>query len=260
MIAVRDITATAGAKTLLEGINAEFLPGKMNLIVGPNGAGKSSLIKILCKQLKPQTGSVSFDGVDAAGISLESFAKFRAVLSQNIDMAFPLTVEEVVMMGRYPHFVGKPGPHDIQAVKEAMALFDVIDFRDRNYLTLSGGERQRVHFARVMSQIWYPEEGKSRYLLLDEPLTFLDVHYQFAFMHQLRQLLSQSSLVIVGVVHDLNLASRFADHILLLHQGKVLSAGAPSSVLTTEHVKQAFQLEPLIYENAKSGGRYLFFE
>lgn len=260
MIVIDHITAKAGSKVLLQDISAEFRPGKMNLIVGPNGAGKSSLIKVLCRQLNPASGAVTFDGTKAADISLESFAKFRAVLSQNIDMAFPLSVAEVVMMGRYPHFVGTPGAHDTNAVEEAMHLFDVWDFRNRNYLTLSGGERQRVHFARVLSQIWYHEEGRSRYLLLDEPLTFLDVHYQFQFMRQLKTLLAQPSLVVVGVVHDLNLASRFADSVLLLKDGRMLASGLPSEVLTAPLVKEAFQIEPFIHENEKSGARYLFFE
>ncbi len=127
-----------------------------------------------------------------------------------------------------------------------------------DYLTLSGGEKQRVHFARVVAQIWYPIKESCRYLVLDEPLTFLDVHYQFHFMRKLQELLKQQDIVIVGVVHDLNLAAKFADHLILLHQGKLLAAGTKKEVLTKEHMKTAYRLEPII--NSDEKGMYLFFE
>ncbi len=129
---------------------------------------------------------------------------------------------------------------------------------DRDYLTLSGGEKQRVHFARVLAQIWHPARGKSRYLFLDEPLTFLDIYYQFEFMEKLQQLLKQGDLVMVAVVHDLNLAARFADQILLLHQGKVLACGSKDQVLTQENIRTAFRVEAsLVRENDQS--LYLLF-
>src|SRR6185295_15517836 len=136
-----------------------------------------------------------------------------------IEIAFPLKVWEVVMMGRYPHFTTQPGSRDEQAVEEAMRYFEVWPMAERDYITLSGGEKQRVNFARVLSQVWYPQPGQMRYLLLDEPLTFLDVNYQYQFMHKLQALTEKNDLVIVGVVHDLNLAIRFADTVLLLNEG-----------------------------------------
>jgi iron complex transport system ATP-binding protein len=113
---------------------------------------------------------------------------------------------------------------------------------------LSGGEKQRVHFARVLAQVWFSAPGKSRYLFLDEPLTFLDIYYQFEFMAKLRELLKLGDLVIVGVVHDLNLAARFADKIMLLHAGRVLACGSKSEVLTPENIKAAFRLQPKIIQ------------
>ena len=149
-------------------------------------------------------------------------------------------------MGRYPHFTGKPAPQDEAACLEAMQFFDVSGLAGRNYLTLSGGEKQRVHFARVVSQIWYPVKECCRYLILDEPLTFLDVHYQFDFMYKLQELLKNKDLVVIGVVHDLNLAARFADKIILLHQGKILADGDIRTVLTKENILTAYQIEPTI--------------
>jgi iron complex transport system ATP-binding protein len=133
----------------------------------------------------------------------------------------------------------------------------VLDMADRNYMTLSGGEKQRVHFSRVISQIWYPVKGKCRYLVLDEPLTFLDVHYQFHFMYKIKELLQNDDMVVIGVVHDLNLAAKFADQITLLNQAKVLANGNKEEVLTKENIKTAYRLEPIIHSENES--MHLFF-
>lgn len=258
MLAATNLTYKIGNNTLLNNVSVSFESNKLNLIIGPNGAGKSTLVKLICNQLKPQQGAVFYGNKNISSISIEELAKIRAVLSQNIDLAFPLTVAEVVMMGRYPHFHSAPTAMDKNACEEAMRFFDVLDFAGRNYMTLSGGEKQRVQFARVMSQIWYPVEGYSRYLILDEPLTFLDVRYQFQFMHKLIALREDKNLVIVGVVHDLNLVSRFADEVVLLSEGKLLASGKADMVLTKEHVKEAYHLDPIIH--MENNSRYLFFE
>ncbi|AFL80269.1 ABC-type cobalamin/Fe3+-siderophore transport system, ATPase component [Aequorivita sublithincola DSM 14238] len=258
MIQANNITFKIGKKTILKDISINFEPGKINLILGPNGAGKSTLVKVICNQLKPQDGMVFYEGIDIKNTSVAELAKVRAVLSQNTELAFPLKVKEVVTMGRYPHFSVNPTSKDEQAIQEAMQFFDVEEMADRDYLTLSGGEKQRVHFARVVSQIWYPSENGCRYLILDEPLTFLDVHYQFQFMHKLSELLKQQDLVIVGVVHDLNLAAKFADHLVLLNNGELLASGTKEEVLNKENMKTAYRLEPVIHNDER--GMYLFFE
>tara|TARA_R110002020_G_scaffold54229_17_gene151417 strand:- start:1511 stop:2287 length:777 start_codon:yes stop_codon:yes gene_type:complete len=258
MIQAKNITYKIGNKTILKDISVNFEAGKINLILGPNGAGKSTLVKVICNQLKPQEGTVFYEGLNIRKTSVAELAKVRAVLSQNTELAFPLKVKEVVMMGRYPHFSVNPTTKDENAIQEAMRFFDVDEMADRDYLTLSGGEKQRVHFARVVSQIWHPSENGCRYLILDEPLTFLDVHYQFQFMHKLRELLKEKDLVIVGVVHDLNLAAKFADHLVLLNNGKLLVEGNKEEVLNAENMKTAYRLEPVIHTDER--GMYLFFE
>lgn len=258
MIQAKNITYKIGSKTILKDISVNFEAGKINLILGPNGAGKSTLVKVICNQLKPQEGTVFYEGLNIRKTSVAELAKVRAVLSQNTELAFPLKVKEVVMMGRYPHFSVNPTTKDENAIQEAMRFFDVAEMADRDYLTLSGGEKQRVHFARVVSQIWYPSENGCRYLILDEPLTFLDVHYQFQFMHKLRELLKEKDLVIVGVVHDLNLAAKFADHLVLLNHGELLAAGSKEEVLNAKNMKTAYRLEPIIHKDER--GMYLFFE
>jgi iron complex transport system ATP-binding protein len=258
MLSAQHITYKVGSKVLLDDVSVQFEPGQFNLIIGPNGAGKSTLVNVLSNQLQAQHGQVLYNNKDSKHIAVAALAKIRAVLSQNVELAFPLSVSEVVMMGRYPHFTAKPATQDIAIVAEAMHFFDVTPLAERNYMTLSGGEKQRVHFARVASQIWSAETNECRYLLLDEPLTFLDVHYQFDFMHKMKDLLKKQNLVVIGVVHDLNLAAKFADQIILLHQGKLLAHGDRKTVLTKENIKTAYQLEPFIHED--KGAMYLFFE
>lgn len=258
MLQANNISYHVGGKALLQNVSVSFLPGQLNLIIGPNGAGKSTLIKALCQQLKPQQGTVTYNGINANNIALTEMAKIRAVLSQNIDLAFPMTVSEVVMMGRYPHFEGAPSEKDITACREAMDFFDVAAMAQRDYMSLSGGEKQRVHFARVVAQVWYAQPNQCRYLLLDEPLTFLDVYYQYQFMHKITELLKGSGLVVIGVVHDLNLAAKFAHHIVLLNKSTLLASGSASEVLTEQHIKEAYHLQPVIYRQGERS--HIFFE
>ena len=243
MLEAKNLTYHVEGKKLLDNVSVQFQPGKINLIIGPNGAGKSTLVKILCGQLKPTQGEVLYNGETIQNFSIAELARLRAVLSQNVELAFPLTVAEVVMMGRYPHFSGGPTDQDVAACEEAMRFFDVWEMAGRNYLTLSGGEKQRTHFARVTAQIWYSPTSGCRYLILDEPLTFLDVYYQFDFMHKLQELVAQPDLVVTGVVHDLNLAGKFAEHLVMLHEGKVLASGSRESVLTPENIRRVYRMD-----------------
>ena len=259
MLTAKNITCKIGSKILLDDVSLTFEAGKLNLIIGPNGAGKSTFIKVISKQMGHDGhGSVLYGEKNIRTTSNAELASIRSVLSQNIDLAFPLTVNEVVMMGRYPHFTGKPRERDHYACEQAMVFFDIPDLAGRNYMTLSGGEKQRVQFARVVAQIWYPVSGSSRYLILDEPLTFLDVHYQYNFMNKIRELLTSEDLVVIGVVHDLNLASGFADHIVLLNKGKVLADGDKHKVLTSENIEKAYHMVPVIH--FVNNERFLFFK
>ena len=169
------------------------------------------------------------------------------------------------MMGRYPHFGGRPGPVDEEIVDELMGFFDVTEFSDRNYQTLSGGERQRVNFARVLAQLWQIRGGNStqtqpcRFLFLDEPLTFLDIRHQIDFMKKVRSFAAAPDIITVGVVHDLNLAARFADQIVLLNDGKVVTSGSPAEVLDAHHIRDVFGVEPT-YVSLDTPGVHLIFD
>lgn len=262
MLTASSITFRVGNKPLIADVSVSFASGKLHLIIGPNGAGKSTLVKVLARLLRPQTGHVEYDGVDVSNTSEAELAKRRAVLSQAVEVAFPLTVREVVMMGRYPHFGGRPGPGDEKIVDEVMQHFDVTEFSERDYQTLSGGERQRVNFARVLAQLWrdasYDTSSSSRYLFLDEPLTFLDIRHQIDFLKKIQRFTDAPDVVTIGVVHDLNLAARFADQIVLLNEGRVVASGTPAEVLTSERIEAVFMVKPTFIPSAHSGVHLIF--
>jgi iron complex transport system ATP-binding protein len=270
MLEAGNITFRVGGKSLISDVSVSFAPGRLHLVIGPNGAGKSTLIKVLARLLRPQTGRVEYEGVDVDHASEADLAKRRAVLSQAVEVAFPLTVREVVMMGRYPHFGGRPGPEDEKIADELMDFFEVREFGGRNYQTLSGGERQRVNFARVLAQLWRADPGPPpaprstpartpcRYLFLDEPLTFLDIRHQIEFMKKVRVFADAPDVVTVGVVHDLNLAARFADQIVLLNHGRVVATGSAAEVLTAAHIRDVFGVEPTFVPVEQSGIHLIF--
>lgn len=244
MISIENLTYKIKGKTLVDQVSARFESGKMHLILGPNGAGKSTLIKLISGELKPNSGNIAFDGKNLQDIALLERAKHRAVLSQNLELSFPLTVREVVEMGRYPHFEGKPKQGDLQICEEAMNLFSIQELSQRNYLTLSGGEKQRVQFARVFAQVWNQEDGKPRLLLLDEPLTFLDIFYQYDLMNKVKEFMkSNPDLTVIGVVHDLAIAAKYADQIMLLKNSKIHDFGIPEKVMNPDNIYQVFQVK-----------------
>jgi len=268
MLEASDITFRVGGKALVSDVSVSFAPGRLHLIVGPNGAGKSTLVKVLARLLRPQAGRVEYEGADVRDAGEAELAKRRAVLSQAVEVAFPLTVREVVMMGRYPHFGVRPGPVDEKIADELMDFFDVTEFAARNYQTLSGGERQRVNFARVLAQLWHADSGQPaahdsarapcRYLFLDEPLTFLDIRHQIEFMKKVRLFTDAPDVVTVGVVHDLNLAARFADQIVMLNGGRVVATGTAAEVLTAGRIRDVFGVEPTFVPVEHSGVHLVF--
>jgi iron complex transport system ATP-binding protein len=260
MLTATDLVFRASGRVLIDHFSARFDPGRLHLIMGANGAGKSTLIKLLARLLRPDDGRVLYDSGDVERWSEQELAQRRAVLSQAVEVAFSIPVRELVMMGRYPHFGARPGADDLQICEEVMRFFDVTGMADRSYGTLSGGEKQRVQFARVLAQIWRPLDGFNRHLFLDEPLTFLDIRHQIDFMEKIRTFASQKDVLVVGVVHDLNLAARFADRLLLLHQGRILADGSTIEVLTGEHLNTAFDVSPVLLTNPATGNTHVVFE
>ena len=222
--------------------------GKIHFVVGKNGAGKTSLLKILSGLEPNYKGEVSFLGRDLRDWKMEELAQRRAVLSQSNFNAFPIKVEELVMMGRYPFFKQNATQKDKEIVAKALALFELQKFVRRDFLSLSGGEKQRVLFAKCIAEIW-GKEAHRKYLFLDEPLTYLDVEYQVQFLQLLGDLIERFNLTIVGVIHDINLAINYGDNFLLMHAGKCVEQGEGSRVLSRENMQKYFKVEPQVLQH-----------
>ena len=239
MLRIEGLYCRAGGRAVIRGISTVFESGLLHVIVGPNGSGKSTFLKAFSGEWPVETGAVFYDGQPIAGADKIQLARRRAVMSQLPELHFPVRVDDIVMMGRYPHFSSRPGRHDGDICRRAMERLGVLSLADRDYLTLSGGERQRVQFARALAQIWDPPASGSRYLFLDEPVSSLDVHYQHEFLALARSL-AGSGIVLVAVLHDLNLALQYADRIIFLKEGNIAAAGAAPDIVTAELVERVF--------------------
>ncbi|QIH10860.1 MULTISPECIES: heme ABC transporter ATP-binding protein [unclassified Pseudomonas] len=248
MLQAEDLHIRRGAKQVLAGIDLQLKPGEVLGVLGPNGAGKSSLLGALSGELSAHQGRVLLDQRELAQWEGMQRAQRLAVLPQASSLDFAFRVEEVVGLGRLPHQTGRS--RDAQIVSAALAAADVGHLRDRSYLALSGGERQRVHLARVLAQLWPGQEGQS--LLLDEPTSALDPLHQHVTLQAIRAFAEQGVAVLV-ILHDLNLAARYCDRVLLLEGGRAHSLGTPACVLRAEPLKAVFGLEVLVQEHPERG-------
>jgi iron complex transport system ATP-binding protein len=223
MVELRGVSHQVGGARILDAVSATFRRGQFNVVLGPNGAGKSTLLRLLAGLTRPTAGEILYDGRRVESFAAGDLARMRAVLSQHVELAFPLPAGDVVLMGRYPHYGRAPTARDREIVRQALELVGMGHKRDQPYPTLSGGEQQKVQLARVIAQIWPHDDGAPathRYLFLDEPTSSLDVHYQLQLLDAARGLLAHECTV-VAILHDLNVAFTYGDHFLLLDAGRV---------------------------------------
>ena len=244
MLSAEQITVRRSGKALLSAVSARFEPRKLSVISGPNGAGKTTLLRVLTGDLKPDEGQVKYADQYLAELNLAALAKQRAVLAQHSILSFDFSVEEVVMLGRIPHLSGWETEQDRRACDRALAMVEMDSFRHRSYLTLSGGEQQRVHLARVLAQIDQAEEQDpekaARWLLLDEPTAALDLRHQHNLLSLLKTLCKEQGHGVLAVLHDLNLAIRYADQVLLLADGALVAEGTPAKTITAANIEHAY--------------------
>ena len=248
MLRAERLTLRRGARAVLADLDLELRPGELCAVLGPNGAGKSSLLAALCGELAPSAGQVWLDGRALATWPAAERARRLAVLPQNSTLNFAFRVEEVVALGRLPHASGRQ--RDAQIVAAALAAADVAQLAGRSYLSLSGGERQRVHLARVLAQLWPGAPGQV--LLLDEPTAALDPRHQHAILQALR-VLAGRGVAVLAVLHDLNLAARYGDRLLLLAAGRACACGTPETVLRADILQAVFGLEVLVQRHPERG-------
>lgn len=246
-IEARDVGVSIDAARLLDGVDFSAEQGRFVGLIGPNGAGKSTLLRALASVLRFQDGAVSLFGRDLEALSSRRIAELLALLPQTPPYSQGFTAVELVLMGRYPH-LGRfqvEGRHDERIARESMRLTETDAFLERSVDTLSGGERQRVFLARALAQ-------QPQILLLDEPTSNLDILHQLKILTLVRRLVDDG-LTAVTAIHDLNLAARFCDRLVLLEGGRVVADGEPEDVITPDMVELAFGVRSAVFRDPATG-------
>jgi ABC-type cobalamin/Fe3+-siderophores transport system ATPase subunit len=222
------------AAEALAGVSLECRRSALTAVVGPNGSGKSSLVRALIGRVRLARGAIVVDGASTDAMERAALARRVAVVTQREELAFPLLVSEYVALGRYPHLGvwHAASERDVYAIQEAMAAAGIAELHDRRVDTLSGGELQRVRLARALAQ-----GGEA--LVLDEPTAFLDIGHEMAVFELLHRLARDGRAVLL-VSHQLNLVARFADHMVLLHHGRVVAAGPPNDVMRADVLEPVY--------------------
>lgn len=248
-LAAQDLTLAYGDHTVIEDLDLTVHPGEVTAIVGANACGKSTLLRSMTRLLAPRRGHVVLDGKDVHRMPAKELARVLGLLPQSPIAPEGITVADLVGRGRHPHqrrVFARWSPGDDAAVAAALEATQTLELADRPVDELSGGQRQRVWIAMVLAQ-------QTDLLLLDEPTTFLDVSHQIEVLDLLTDLNHARGTTIVMVLHDLNLAARYADHLIALAGGRVHAAGRPADVLTEETVRAVFGLESRIVVDPTSG-------
>jgi iron complex transport system ATP-binding protein len=240
MIEARDVCVSLSGKPILSDVNFAAEAGEVTAIIGPNGSGKSTLLKAMAGEL-PYRGAICLAGDDVSALKPWVAAARRAVLPQATALSFPFTVREVVRLGLLGGRSGVPLHEQDRLPERALAKVDLAGFAGRFYQELSGGEQQRVQLARVLCQLWAPVlDGQARCLMLDEPVSSLDIRHQLVIMDVARNFARQGGAAVV-ILHDLNLTSMYADQIYLMHRGHVAASGAPAEVLRDDILSDVFE-------------------
>jgi len=239
MFEAQNVTVRIGSRNILNAVSVQVRPGTLTVFAGPNGAGKSTLLKVLTGELRPDAGAVRFEGTPVREIAPHTLAARRAVLPQSSRLAFPFTVLEVVRLG----LECRPGLSPALRRSAPLAALEKVDlggFGGRHYQELSGGEQQRVHLARILCQVGEPlVHGRPHYIFLDEPTSSLDIRHQIGTLNIARAFADAGGGVL-AILHDLNLAAMYADHLVVLHQGEVAAEGAPREVISDELMERVF--------------------
>ncbi|MDD3772048.1 MAG: heme ABC transporter ATP-binding protein [Weeksellaceae bacterium] len=231
---------------ILDKVNIEVEKGEILIIIGPNGAGKSSLLSVLANEQETAEGEIYFKGKSFNQWNSQELAHYKAKFSQEFNSDIGLSVNEIVLMGRYPYFDAQPKSEDIEIVDSTMKMTDIYSLKNRAYNSLSGGEKQRVHLARVLSQL--QNNSSEKLMFLDEPLNNLDVKHQRRILELIRKFVKKGNSAVL-VLHDLSLAAEFADKMVLLKKGKVIAHGETRKIFRTEFISAAFDFPCHIFKN-----------
>ena len=246
-VEAKELRIEIDARRLLDSVSIAGREGRVVGLIGPNGAGKTTLLKALAGLVRASNGTALLDGTDLRRLGASQVARIVGYVPQATPDTHAFVAQEVVMMGRYARMnrFGTERPEDVAAVRSAMEVTETAPFAGRAVHTLSGGERQRVFIARAYAQ-------QPRVLLLDEPTANLDVRHQMRAMNMVRST-ADGGVSIIAAVHDLGLAARYCDRLVLLHEGRVVAEGAPRAVLTAANIESVYGVRAGVYEDPFTG-------
>lgn len=239
-------------KKVLNNVSFNIEKGEFVSIIGPNGCGKSTLINNLCNIYKPDNGKILLDGKNIREYKTKELSRKISLVPQNTYIPYDFSVFDVVLMGRYPYIsrFQNEKENDLEIVNECLKLTNIFELRDRSINKISGGERQRVIIARTLAQ-------ESEIIFLDEPTSHLDINHQIEILSLLKDFNKNKGTTVVLVIHDINLALRYSDDIILMDKGKILSQGVPKNVITRENIKKAYNLNSIVEENPYTDSIYI---
>ncbi|WP_414050765.1 ABC transporter ATP-binding protein [Macrococcus animalis] len=244
----KQITINYGDRDIVSNLDVSIPDGKVTSIIGPNGCGKSTLLKAMSRILNVTNGEVVLDGKNIHQQPTKEVAKKIAILPQSPDVADGLSVYELVSYGRFPYQkgFGRLSKQDHQEIDWAMKVTGTYDFKDKNVNDLSGGQRQRVWIAMALAQ-------KTDIIFLDEPTTYLDISHQLEILELVRDLNEQESCTIIMVLHDINQAIRFSDHIIAMKDGQIIKQGDTMNVLTKDVLEEVFNIDAELSVDPRNG-------
>jgi iron complex transport system ATP-binding protein len=249
VIGMRNVTyLTVGGTALVRAFTLDFNVGSFNAVIGHNGSGKSTALKLLGRLIPPTDGEIVFGDHPISNLDQRDFARKVAYLAQEPGDGADYTVEELVGLGRYPWQgpFGRVTPNDLTAIERAIDLASLQNMRQRTVQSLSGGERQRCWIAVTLAQ-------QAQCLLLDEPISALDLPHQLEILRLLKTLAHQDGLCIVAILHDINLAAQFADRIIALKQGSVIADAPPTDIMRPDQLEQIYNLRMIITQHPHTG-------
>lgn len=237
---VKDVEFSYASVHVLKNVCIELAASEMLGVVGPNGAGKSTLIRCIDRILQPRKGSILLDGRDIKDMRLMELAKKMGYIPQSTSQVFPATVFDTVLMGRRPHIGWRSSEKDTEKVLKTLQMLNIEELAMRDINELSGGQQQKVFIARALTQ-------EPDVLLLDEPTSNLDIKHQLEVMEIIKSIVREKEISAIMAIHDLNLASRYADRIIMMTDGEIFSAGDSVSVLTPESIKRVYCVEAEVH-------------
>jgi len=232
-IRVKGLEFSYNSIPALRDVTLDVHESEIVAIVGPNGSGKTTLLKCIDRILKPRKGTILIDGNDIEDFSQIEIAKMIGYVPQSVKQLFPATVFEVVLMGRRPYLGWRCSRKDLEKVFDILKLMEIEEIALRDFNELSGGQQQKVLIARALAQ-------EPEVLLLDEPTANLDIRHQIEVMKMIRSIVKEKGITAIIAIHDLNLASRYADRIVMMRDGKIFAVGSPDKVLTSANIEEVY--------------------